>query len=51
MKPVATVARAAMETRAAVVVGAAAYVGLVLGGYLSVPPALEGLAEWWWTAW
>jgi hypothetical protein len=35
----------------AVVVGAAAYVGLVLGGYLRVLPALEGLADWWWATW
>ena len=35
----------------ALVIGAAAYVGLVLGGYLPVPPALEGLAEWWWSRW
>jgi hypothetical protein len=34
-----------------VVVGAAVYVGLVLGGYLRVPPALEGLADWWWATW
>lgn len=33
------------------VVAAAAYVGLVLGGYLPVPPALEGLADWWWSTW
>lgn len=33
------------------VVGAAAYVGLVLGGYLPVPPPLEGLAQWWWSRW
>ena len=33
------------------VVAAAAYVGLVLGGYLRVPPALEGLADWWWSTW
>jgi len=33
----------------ALVVGAAAYVGLVLGGYLPVPPALEGLATLVWT--
>jgi len=33
------------------VVGAAAYLGLVLGGYLPVPPALEGLADWWWSRW
>ncbi len=30
-------------------VAAAAYVGLVLGGYLPVPPVLEGLATFWWT--
>ena len=34
-----------------VVVGAAAYVGLVLGGYLRVPAPLEGLADWWWARW
>jgi hypothetical protein len=33
------------------VVGSAAYLGLVLGGYLPVPPALEGLAGWWWERW
>jgi hypothetical protein len=33
------------------VVGSAAYLGLVLGGYLRVPPALEGLAQWWWARW
>jgi hypothetical protein len=33
------------------VVGAAGYLGLVLGGYLRVPPALEGLAQWWWARW
>jgi hypothetical protein len=33
----------------AVVVGAAAYVGLVLGGYLPVPEMLEGLAALWWS--
>jgi hypothetical protein len=33
------------------VIGVAAYVGLVLGGYLPVPPALAGLAEWWWATW
>jgi len=32
-----------------VVVAAAAYLGLVLGGYLPVPPALEGLATLVWT--
>jgi hypothetical protein len=34
-----------------VVVGAAAYVGLVLGGYLPVTAALDGLAQWWWARW
>ena len=24
------------------------YLGLVLGGYLAVPPPLEGVAEFWW---
>jgi hypothetical protein len=33
------------------VVGAAGYLGLVLGGYLPVPPALEGLTQWWWARW
>lgn len=33
----------------AVVLGAAVYLGLVLGGYLRVPPALEGFAELWWS--
>jgi hypothetical protein len=33
----------------AVVVGGAAYLGLVLGGYLPVPPALRGLATLVWT--
>ena len=33
------------------VAGGAAYVGLVLGGYLRVPLALEGLAQWWWARW
>ena len=33
----------------AVVVGAALYLGLVLGGYLPVPPALTGLAAFWWS--
>lgn len=32
----------------AVVLAAAAYLGLVLGGYLAVPGPLRGLAEWWW---
>lgn len=32
-----------------VVMGAAAYLGLVLGGYLPVPPALQGLATLVWT--
>jgi len=33
----------------AVVAGGAAYLGLVLGGYLPVPPALRGLATLVWT--
>jgi hypothetical protein len=33
----------------AIVVAAAAYLGLVLGGYLPVPPALQGLATLVWT--
>jgi len=33
----------------AMLVAAAGYLGLVLGGYLPVPPALEGLANFWWT--
>jgi hypothetical protein len=33
----------------AVIVTAAGYLGLVLGGYLPVPPALQGLATFWWT--
>lgn len=32
----------------AVVLAAAIYLGLVLGGYLPVPPWLEGLAAFWW---
>lgn len=32
----------------AVLGAAAAYVGLVLGGYLPVPPVLESLAAFWW---
>jgi len=32
----------------AVVAGGATYLGLVLGGYLPVPPPLEGLAAFWW---
>jgi hypothetical protein len=31
------------------VLGAAVYLGLVLGGYLRVPPMLEGFAEFWWS--
>jgi hypothetical protein len=30
------------------VLGGAGYLGLVLGGYLPVPPPLEGLAKLWW---
>jgi len=33
----------------ALVLGGAVYLGLVLGGYVRVPPALAGLAEFWWT--
>lgn len=33
----------------ATLVAAAGYLGLVLGGYLPVPPALDGLANFWWT--
>ena len=33
----------------ALVLGAALYLGLVLGGYVRVPPMLEGLAELWWS--
>lgn len=33
----------------ALVLGLAIYLGLVLGGYVLVPPALESLAEFWWT--
>jgi hypothetical protein len=31
-----------------VVLAAAAYLGLVLGGYLPVPPPLRGFARFWW---
>jgi hypothetical protein len=33
----------------AVVLAAAAWLGLVLGGYLPVPQPLRPFAEWWWT--
>jgi hypothetical protein len=33
----------------ALLLGAALYLGMVLGGYLRVPPMLEGFAEFWWT--
>jgi len=33
----------------AVVVACAGYLGLVLGGYLPVPPPLRGLATFWWS--
>jgi hypothetical protein len=33
----------------ALVLGAAVYLGLVLGGYLRVPPVLRGFAEYWWS--
>jgi len=32
----------------AIVLAGATYLGLVLGGYLPVPPALGGFAEFWW---
>jgi hypothetical protein len=31
------------------VLGAAIYLGLVLGGYVRVPPMLEGFAHFWWS--
>ena len=31
-----------------VVLGAAGYLGLLVGGYLPVPAALRGFADWWW---
>ncbi|HET9040477.1 MAG TPA: hypothetical protein VFN40_09915 [Gemmatimonadales bacterium] len=31
------------------VLGAAVYLGLVLGGYVPVPPELEGFAQFWWS--
>lgn len=33
----------------ALVLGTAVYLGLVLGGYVRVPPPLEGLARFWWS--
>ncbi len=33
----------------ALLLGAATWLGLVLGGYLPVPAPLRGFAEWWWT--
>jgi hypothetical protein len=33
----------------ALVLGGATYLGLVLGGYVPLPPALAGLAELWWS--
>lgn len=33
----------------ALVLGAAVYLGLVLGGYVRVPPMLRGFAEYWWS--
>jgi hypothetical protein len=33
----------------ALVLGGAAYIGLVLGGYVRVPQGLEGFAEFWWS--
>ncbi|MBA3317959.1 MAG: hypothetical protein H0T50_07705 [Gemmatimonadales bacterium] len=35
----------------AITLGAATYLGLVLGGYVPVPPALVGFAQLWWSAW
>lgn len=35
----------------AAVLALATYLGLVLGGYLPVPPALRGLADYWWGRW
>ena len=32
-----------------VVIVAAGYLGLVVGGYLPVPPALMGLTDFWWS--
>jgi hypothetical protein len=32
----------------ALVLGAAGYLGLLVGGYLRVPDALAGFTEWWW---
>ena len=33
----------------AVVLGIAAYLGLVLGGFVAVPPFLRGFADFWWS--
>lgn len=33
----------------ALVLGGAVYLGLVLGGYVRVPPGLEGFAQFWWS--
>ncbi|MGH7580073.1 MAG: hypothetical protein ACREM9_07875, partial [Gemmatimonadales bacterium] len=33
----------------AVLLAGATYLGLVLGGYLPVPPRLAGFAEFWWS--
>jgi hypothetical protein len=33
----------------ALILGGAVYLGLVLGGYVNVPPGLEGFAEFWWS--
>jgi hypothetical protein len=33
----------------AIVLAGATYLGLVLGGYLPVPPALAGFADFWWS--
>jgi hypothetical protein len=34
---------------AALLIVGFAYVGLVLGGFLPVPPGAEGVAQWWWS--
>jgi hypothetical protein len=36
-------------TLTGLVLGAAVYLGLVLGGYVRVPPMLKGFAEFWWS--
>ena len=36
-------------TLTGVVFSGATYLGLVLGGYISVPPFLRGFAAFWWS--